>query len=87
MLRGLTKEGLEKWQIDGLLEVLDMNKDGEVSRDEWTQAWTRSVVALGAAGNKGHNDIKSIANVLTVIMKRPKDVDFKDLHTFIYSIL
>ena len=53
-------------------------KKGVISRDEWLSAWDRSAKAIQTAGEKGHTDVKSMASVLTMMMKRP-GVTFQDV--------
>lgn len=49
LLAGLKAKGLEEWQIDGLHKALDIDKDGVISKAEWTRAdsgWAKCT-ALG----------------------------------------
>lgn len=79
LLVGLKVKGLEEGDIKGLLQALDVNKDGKISRKEWSDAWARSVTALRAAMNKGHTSVKTMASVLVMMMARPESVNFEDL--------
>ena len=68
-----------KWVIDTLIKALDISKDGQISRDEWSSAWARSEAALRAASAMGHTDLESKVSVLTQVTMRPPDVDFADV--------
>ena len=86
LVEGLSKEGVKEGEIKALdvkaldlIKALDVSKDGQISRDEWSRAWARSEAALCAAAARGHTNLESEVSVLTQVMKRPESVDFKDV--------